>query len=284
MANGSAECASRRSPVARWRGRVFVATLLAVGVLLSGSRVAAPASPVVSGAGPVVSSSSTQVVVGIAEDWQSTSATLQSYERVKGRWRSVGSRFTGRLGPNGLAWGRGLHPSSVTDAPGAVAKREGDKRSPAGVFTLPTAFGYDPAWATRTRLPYVTVGPRDLFGEDPSSPDYNTHDRLDHDPATDEERKQQMYQTDPAHRLEVLVGHNVSPAPVPGAGSAIFIHSWRGQGARTTTGCTAVSDAAIDGLVRWLDPAAHPLYVLLPRAEYEARRHTWGLPDLASAV
>jgi hypothetical protein len=31
-------------------------------------------------------------------------------------------------------------------------------------------------------------------------------------------------------------------------------------------------------MIGWLDPRRLPVYVLLPRAEYEARRVAWGLP------
>lgn len=226
-----------------------------------------------------IPTSSLQLLVGIAADWTSSTAVLQRYARrgsgkTIGRWTPVGAPFPARLGPSGLAWGIGLHPTPA----GGNTKREGDGRSPAGIFALSTAFGYSPAWATKTKLPYVTVAVQDLFVEDPESPSYNTHVRLDHVPSTDWERDQQMYQSDPAHRLEVLVDHNRTSPPIPGAGSAIFIHIWRGDGARATAGCTAVSDTDIEKLVSWLDPASKPVYALLPVSEYELQRKGWALP------
>jgi L,D-peptidoglycan transpeptidase YkuD (ErfK/YbiS/YcfS/YnhG family) len=222
---------------------------------------------------------SRQLLVGVADEWSSSSAVLQRFvrtgtARTSGRWMAVGDPFPARLGPNGLAWGIGLHSTPS----GAVMKREGDDRSPAGVFTLSTAFGYSEAWAARTRLPYVTVGARDLFVEDPASPLYNAHVRIDHAPATAWERDQQMYQDDPAHRLEVLVDHNRTAPPTPGAGSAIFIHIWRGDGTKPTAGCTSVRDADLEALLSWLDPAATPVYALLPADEYRQFQKTWGLP------
>lgn len=223
--------------------------------------------------------STKQLIVGVATDWSSSTATLQRYARSRsgktfGPWTPVGEPFEARLGPNGLAWGIGLHSVPA----GAVRKAEGDDRSPAGLFTLSAAFGYSPLWAKKAKLPYVTVGADDLFVEDPTSPFYNAHVRIGHAPATDWERAQQMHQSDPAHRLEVLVDHNRTSPPTPGAGSAIFIHIWRGGGSRATAGCTAVSDAAIETLVAWLDPAAKPVYALLPADEYDARQEAWGLP------
>ena len=228
-----------------------------------------------------VPASTRQLLVGVADDWSSSSAMLQRYARKGsgrklGPWTPVGAPFASRLGPSGLAWGIGLHTAPA----GADMKHEGDDRSPAGIFALSTVFGYSPGWAERTRLPYVTVGAQDLFVEDPTSPSYNSHVRIDHAPATVWERDQQMYQGDPAHRLEVLVDHNRTSPPKPGAGSAIFIHIWRGNGARATAGCTAVSDADIETLVSWLDPTAKPVYALLPADEYERHQKAWGLPVL----
>ena len=66
--------------------------------------------------------------------------------------------------------------------------------------------------------------------------------------------------------------------PTPGAGSAIFIHVWRGDGAKATAGCTSVSDADIESLVSWLDPATKPVYALLSADQYELHQKAWGLP------
>jgi L,D-peptidoglycan transpeptidase YkuD (ErfK/YbiS/YcfS/YnhG family) len=229
-----------------------------------------------------------QMIVGITEGWAGNKAKLQRFTRKSGAWRPVDTvPIAAVLGPKGLAWGRGLNPIPVQASSGATGsgskrtKREGDKRSPAGVFSLGKAYGYDPIWAARTKLEYVTVTPADLFVEDAASEFYNTQIRLDRPAASDWELSQQMEQTDPAHRLEVVVGHN-TPKPIPGAGSAILLHIWRQNGKKFTTGCTAMADADMESLIRWLDPKEQPLYVLLPRSEYQARQVAWGLPVLPS--
>jgi hypothetical protein len=35
---------------------------------------------------------------------------------------------------------------------------------------------------------------------------------------------------------------------------------------------------AMEGLLRWLDPASRPVLVQLPRNVYERYRQAWGLP------
>jgi L,D-peptidoglycan transpeptidase YkuD (ErfK/YbiS/YcfS/YnhG family) len=188
----------------------------------------------------------------------------------------LGKPFAGRLGINGLVWGRGMNPRTdeMTD------KAEGDGRAPAGVFTLGRSFGYDEKWKAKTKLPYVTVGTRDLLVEDASSDLYNKYVRLDHEPATAFEKKQQMKQNDPIHRLKIFIDHNVVPEPMPGKGSAILFHIWRRGGDGATLGCTSMSERSIETLMTWLDPSKNPIYVLLPADEYRARQASWGLPKV----
>jgi hypothetical protein len=42
-----------------------------------------------------------------------------------------------------------------------------------------------------------------------------------------------------------------------------------------------MSDAALRGLLSWLDARKQPVFVLLPRAEYERLKTAWRLPHLA---
>ena len=217
---------------------------------------------------------STQCLVGIANDWNSSSATLQLYQKSGGRWVAEGAPWQARLGKSGLVWGAGLHAAPAN----ATTKREGDWRSPAGVFAIGGAWGYDPAIRKQARLCYRQVTSRDLWIEDPASPQYNSNVILDHEPASAWEKKQQMKQSDPAHALKLFIAHNAPPKAVPNSGSSIFFHIWRGGGSRPTAGCTSMDEAKLRALVARIDPARHPLYVLLPKTEYEQFRAAWKLP------
>ncbi len=218
---------------------------------------------------------STQVIVGTAADWDSSYVELALYERHPGGpWQAVGAPWKGRLGRNGLVWGRGLHP--VPD--GARTKTEGDKRAPAGVFHLGGAWGYYPSIQKAESLSYVQVTSRDLWYEDPASPHYNLYRRIDHEPRTAEEKKAQMKQGDHAHSLKLFIAHNAYPRIQPGAGSSIFFHIWRNGGNAATAGCTTMSEENLKRLIASVVPERLPLYVLLPRAEYARYREAWGLP------
>jgi L,D-peptidoglycan transpeptidase YkuD (ErfK/YbiS/YcfS/YnhG family) len=227
------------------------------------------------GGGFAIAPASTQLVTGVADGWSSTTVRLQRWERKSGGpWQPVGVSWQGRLGGAGLIWGRGLHPTP----PGAPLKREGDKRAPAGVFALGTACGYDRDIVRHPDQPYFQVTARDLWIEDPASPQYNTHVRLERAPRTPWEKKAQMRQGDYAHSLKLFIRHNAPPRVVAGGGSSIFFHIWRAGGSKASIGCTTMSEAKLRELIAWLNPRRLPVYVLLPQAEYDARRAAWGLP------
>ncbi|GAA5484692.1 L,D-transpeptidase family protein [Haloferula sargassicola] len=216
---------------------------------------------------------SRQCVVGIADGWNDSHVTLTAYEKRGGQWQKVMGPWPGRLGKNGLVWGAGISP-----AEGQRTKREGDGRAPAGVFRIGGAWGYDATIQKDPKLFYRRITSRDLWVEDSKSPSYNRHVVLDHEPATAWERKQQMRQNDHAHSLKLFIGHNSPPQVVPGAGSAIFFHIWRGGGSKPTAGCTTMPEEKLRQLIAWIDPDQQPLYVLLPKAEYARLRAEWKLP------
>ena len=163
---------------------------------------------------------SLQMVLSVSPDWNDTRADLRRYERdsAGAPWRAVGRPFGGSLGESGMAWGVGLHTETV---PGPV-KKEGDGRSPAGVYRLGEATGYASAAPPGTRLPYREATPTLRCVDDPRSAHYNrlvdeAQTRKDWTSAEDMRRKDDLY------RLVIWVGHNDDP-PKTGAGSCIFLH------------------------------------------------------------
>lgn len=227
-----------------------------------------------------VPADSSQAILGIADGWNSSSVTLSMVEKnAQGRWVRVLGPFPGRLGKNGLVWGLGLHGNPR----GASVKREGDGRSPAGVFALGGLWvtAKEPV-ARHASLPLVRVGPNDLWVSDASMPKlYNRHVRLDHPASTPWERREQMRQNDYPHSIKLLICHNTQErrgGPVAGAGSSIFFHIWRNNGVSPTAGCTSMAETHLRALIRRLDPARRPVYILLPRRDYARLRPAWRLP------
>ncbi len=214
-----------------------------------------------------------QLVVTVAQGWNSTSGTLQRYERDGRKWKPVGAPWAVLLGKNGLAWGSGVRGQAEQ----GLRKVERDGRAPAGLFRIGTVYTYDRALPAGSDYPFHTVTAADAWIDDVKHPDYNKH--LLVDPANPPlwYAKQRMRLGDFAYRWLVEIRHNSDP-PVAGAGSAIFFHIRRGP-QKPSVGCTTMAEDNLVTLVRWLREDARPHYVLLPQAEYAARVKEWGLPE-----
>jgi D-alanyl-D-alanine dipeptidase len=225
------------------------------------------------GASPVPADSR-QMLLSVSAGWVETKATVERYERVSdtGPWKRVGTPLSASLGQAGLAWGRGLHQGAFE----GPIKKEGDGRSPAGVFRLREATGYAVAAPPGTRLPYRQATPALRCIDDPRSAHYN---RLVEEGtvAKDWTSAEDMRRVDDLYRLLVWVGHNDDPVQ-SGGGSCIFLH-FRDTPRAVTAGCTAFDEARMEELLAWLDPAARPVLVQLPDAVRRKLGALWGLPD-----
>ncbi|WP_153145793.1 L,D-transpeptidase [Dechloromonas sp. H13] len=223
-----------------------------------------------------LTAASRQLLVVVAAHWESRAGRLRRFARagVDGGWQPVGDALAVSLGRAGLAWGRGLHPPVAGAGP---LKREGDGRSPAGVFAITALFGdADSPLARTAKLPYLAASAALKAVDDPASAHYNRIVDLSSLAQPDWTSCEDMLRADGRYAIGAVVAHNADP-PLPGAGSCIFLHVWECAGA-PTAGCTAMSRAAMSDLAGWLDGAAAPLLVQLPQAEYERKRADWALP------
>lgn len=206
--------------------------------------------------------------------WTASTGTLRALERGDGgQWKIRGAPVDVRVGSAGLAWGRGLFDGDHLPGPRKV---EGDKKAPAGIFKLLYCFGYQPN-APVTRLRYQPIDAATITVDDPHSRFYNQMIEATSVRHPDWKSAEKMRLADDRYKWGIVVGHNVPP--VPGAGSCIFMHVWKNS-ATTTVGCTAMPEKAVLDLIRWLDPAKHPLLVEVPEAVYREMESNGGLPAL----
>ncbi|UAK24618.1 L,D-transpeptidase family protein [Sphingomonas nostoxanthinifaciens] len=149
-----------------------------------------------------------------------------------------------------LRAGDALIPCAIGrgEAIDAAAKREGDGATPyghwpvRGVLLRPDRLTLPPSLA----LPWRWIRPDDGWSDDPADPAYNRPVR--HPYACSAER---LWRDDGLYDVIVILGHNDAP-PIPGAGSAIFLHCWRD--AAPTEGCIAVEREALLTLLPSLRP------------------------------
>jgi D-alanyl-D-alanine dipeptidase len=219
---------------------------------------------------------SRQCVVVLTDNWGATTGVLHAFERreTSGSWKKQSPEFAVVVGKNGLGQGRGL---IRLDFKGAPHKEEGDDRAPAGIFRLSSAFGYalarSAAWV---KLPYMALSKQIEGIDDPHSRYYNKLVDRSKVAQIDWRSSEQMRRDDNLYKWGVMVDHN--PAAIRDAGSCIFLHIWKNSSA-PTAGCTAMPERDLLRLLRWLDPARHPILVQMPRAVYRSIQSKYGLPS-----
>jgi L,D-peptidoglycan transpeptidase YkuD (ErfK/YbiS/YcfS/YnhG family) len=215
----------------------------------------------------------TQLILGIAPDWNSMHGKLQLFERAHGGDLTAVTRQVPVLfGKSGIAWGTGL---AGQNEPG-LRKKERDGRAPAGIFKIGEVFGYDAKLPTGGDYPYHQVTEADVWSDDQRSPNYNRHAVIDPKNPPDNYSHEKMRSGDFAYHWLIEVRHNSDP-PIPGAGSAIFLHIRRGVN-HPTTGCTTMAEPDLVRIVTWLRAARHPCYALLTAAEHDKKWRAWDLP------
>ena len=132
------------------------------------------------------------------------------------------------------------------------AKREGDGRTPSGVYGFDFMFGVAPD--PGVRFPYRRATSRMAWDDDPASPLYNTWVDLDRQRAGSE--PEPMY-VSPAYDHGAVIAYNT--ARTPGLGSAIFLHVSTGA---PTAGCVSLPAGQLVQILRWLDPGRDPRIVM----------------------
>ena len=135
---------------------------------------------------------------------------------------------------------------------GAIAaadKREGDNKSPLGTWTMREVWYRPDVYpdGPKTALPVRATRPDDGWCDAPGDPNYNRPVALPY-PASAE----RMWREDNVYDLVVILGHSDRP-PVPGMGSAIFMHLAR-DGYSGTEGCVALARPDLEAVLAVAKP------------------------------
>jgi D-alanyl-D-alanine dipeptidase len=223
---------------------------------------------------------SRQLILVTTSGWDAVDGEMRLYERdsADDQWKAVGEKIPVVVGRNGMAWGKGLHGGAIGEGP---VKQEGDGRTPAGVFSLSSAFGYAPPEQARdVKLPYVQAVATLECVDDPQSAHYNRIiDRAGVE-NPDWKSSERMRRDDDQYRWGAVIDHNANGAP--GRGSCVFMHIYEAPG-KGTAGCTAMSPSSMEGTLRWLDPKKRPLLIQLPRSEFERLRKSYEIRGIDDA-
>ena len=182
-----------------------------------------------------------QLIVVTNTSWSSTYATLQTFEkRADGSWRRVHGPWTARVGRNGFG----------------SPKREGDGQTPVGSYGVQGMFGVRAT--PGVRYTWHRVDGYDVWVDDPHSAYYNLRKRK---PANGRWSSAESLYQPTAYSYAAVIGYNRSRTP--GNGSAIFFHVGTGG---ATAGCVSLPSDRLLPVLRWLDPAKKPRFILGPES------------------
>ena len=136
------------------------------------------------------------------------------------------------LSPGGLRFRGRTFPCAVGRGGLSSRKREGDGATPRGRHRIVGCL-YRPDRIERPCGWARPIRPGDLWSDDPGLNDYNSMVRAPY-PGSHEI----LRRSDPLYDLLLVTDWNW-PRAAPGAGSAIFVHIWRGP-RHPTEGCVAL--------------------------------------------
>ncbi len=222
-----------------------------------------------------------QVLVVSTPGWDAPRGIAQRFIRdtTTATFRRVGEPLPVWVGRSGLAWrsdaAAAVRPAGVAELAGP-RKQEGDGRSPAGILTLGAMWGYAEAPPEGVKLPYKTATELDRCVDDAGSPYYN---RLTRQPASGPPpwHSAEALRLPTDHYKQLVVMNYNNQTPRRGAGSCIFLHIAPPPGG-PTAGCTALAQADLLTVLRWLDPAQAPVLLQLPTTVLAAAAAAWGIP------
>ncbi len=211
------------------------------------------------------------LIVVVSDHWQDTTGTLYRFTRkdATDAWHQIPETIDVVLGKQGMAAAE--KASIFSGSP--VLKKEGDWKSPAGIFTFGFTFGYaDPMKALFTRMPYLMSNELIECIDDPASKYYNKIVSTDIIAHKDWNSSEKMLLKDSRYEWGIEVEYNKNPV-VPGAGSCIFFHVWA-DNHRATAGCTAMDKENLISLMTLLNPLENPLLIQMPVKNYRLLRKT----------
>ena len=232
-----------------------------------------------------------QLLIVLSHKISSVQGIAFVYERKseKDPWIQKQSPFPVSFGGKGLGYGPSLLPNSFLSSPSQQfpKKREGDLRSPIGIFEIKTAFGRHQrkGFIQSLKFPYLELSSQSYCVDDVQSPHYNQYVSSASLTSIKSSKKdaspswlsaEDLYSTN-VYDLGVWIDYN--PQNIMFKGSCIFLHRWNFP-LETTAGCTALNRSTLRKLVSWFNQDRSPLLVQMPVPLYNKINKQFDFPKI----
>lgn len=194
---------------------------------------------------------SQQMIVVTTANWNTLHGVLQRYERQKQKqpWQKIGAAIPVVVGQNGMAWGvenKNQHTH---------LKREGDNRTPVGIYSIGPNFGFHPQ--PIGKLNYVPLLATTECVDDTASHYYGQ--LVDSATIANKDWKSSEKMREISlYQIGSLIQYNTQQ--IARGGSCIFLHRWR-SATKGTAGCIAMAASPLRTILQWLDAKKNPIIV-----------------------
>ncbi len=185
----------------------------------------------------------TRLVIVSMPNMELTKADVRTFERKSpaARWEARSKREPAVVGMNGIAWGNPYISYGKKDEP---VKREGDHRTPAGIYRFGATFGFSAA-----KLPgHLQLAPAKQFCVEDAGSRY--YGKIVPQSVVDEKTNGEDMATYPLYKRGLVIDY--PPRPRSKAGSCIFLHVWGGDGVGTE-GRVALPEERVAFLQQWAE-------------------------------
>lgn len=145
-------------------------------------------------------------------------------------------------------WELVLETEALIGKNGLGKTKEGDGKTPIGVFRFTDAFGIleNPG----TKMEYVQVSERHYWVDDSGSKYYNQFISID-EVENDWESAEHICEYGESYHYVLATSYNSDC--IPGAGSAVFLHC-TSDGVAATAGCIAIPESYMKEIIRNVEP------------------------------
>lgn len=161
--------------------------------------------------------------------------SVRCFEQKSGNWNQV-LETSGFVGINGVS----------------ADSCEGDYKTPAGLFSLGTAFGTE---NISINYPYRIINENCYWVDDTKSDLYNQWVESE---TISWNSAEHLIEYPESYKYAVAVNYNTDPV-IPGSGSAIFLHCSNGT---PTAGCVSVPENDMKFILEWLGMDSIPLILI----------------------